>query len=268
MGHVRRKQPKRVRYLKLLCAFMVGMLATLALSVPTGAWFAFLEGGSKGGAGARAASLPPEPADVVDAPFIDQREKYPTGCESVSAVMALQYAGVDLSVEEFIDNYLPQGAAPHETPDGTWVGADPWKAFLGSPYEENGWGCYAPVIAGALEEALWAEGEEGLQVRLLEGETLPSLCEAYVKRGIPVILWATISMEEPEPSTEFYLEDTGELFTWIYPLHCLLLTGEFGNCYYFNDPLEGKNVPYYKEWVEAAYKGVGMQAVVLEPREG
>lgn len=43
---------------------------------------------------------------------------------------------------------------------------------------------------------------------------------------MPVIVWATISMEEPVPSTTFVLEDTGELFTWTYPLHCLLLTGE------------------------------------------
>ena len=28
---------------------------------------------------------------------------YPTGCESVSAVMALQYAGVDITVDTFID---------------------------------------------------------------------------------------------------------------------------------------------------------------------
>ena len=65
-------------------------------------------------------------------------------------------------------------------------------------------------------------------------------------------------------STQFVLEDSGELFTWLYPLHCLLLTGEDGDCYYFNDPLAGKNVAYPKEQVEAAYEGVGMQAVVLE----
>ena len=61
-----------------------------------------------------------------------------------------------------------------------------------------------------------------------------------------------------------FLEDSGQLFTWLYPLHCLLLTGEDKDCYYFNDPLEGKNVAYPKEQVEAAYEGIGMQAVVLE----
>ena len=35
---------------------------------------------------------------ALDAPYLSQ-EDYPTGCESVSAVMALQYWGVDLTVE-------------------------------------------------------------------------------------------------------------------------------------------------------------------------
>lgn len=60
------------------------------------------------------------------------------------------------------------------------------------------------------------------------------------------------------------MEGTGELFTWIYPLHCLLLTGEDGDTYLFNDPMAGKNVAYPKEQVEEAFEGVGMQAVVLE----
>ena len=42
----------------------------------------------------------------IDVPYIDQSKRYPTGCESVSTVMALQYAGVNISVDKFIDNYL------------------------------------------------------------------------------------------------------------------------------------------------------------------
>ena len=176
----------------------------------------------------------------------------------------LQYAGVDITVEEFIDNYLPQGNAPYTREDGTLVGADPWKVFLGSPYEESGWGCYAPVITGALEQLLQDRGLEGLSVQELEGESLDKLCREYIDAGTPVLLWATIAMEAPVESTQFFLEDSGQLFTWLYPLHCLLLTGEDKDCYYFNDPLEGKNVAYPKEQVEAAYEGIGMQSVVLE----
>ena len=200
----------------------------------------------------------------IDAPYLDQREKYPTGCESVCAVMDLQYYGVDLSVEEFIDNYLPLGDAPHVNAQGEYVGCGPREAFPGSPYEESGWGCYSPVIEKALVRALEDSGRKDLAVARLDGSTLEDLYGRYVSQGVPVLLWATIAMEAPVESTQFFLEDGGQLFTWLYPLHCLLLTGEDKDCYYFNDPLVGKNVAYPKEQVEAAYEGIGMQAVVLE----
>lgn len=257
LGVVSRRKarpPRRVLFLKLLCLLAAGALAVLVGVSPVGQ--AFFRG---------ELPAPKAPPALIDAPFIDQREKYPTGCESVTAVMALQYAGVDITVEEFIDGYLPRGEAPHVSASGAMVGDDPWRVFLGSPYEESGWGCYAPVIAGAAERVLAGRGVEGLAVEALENVSLKALCRRYVEKGVPVMVWATIDMETPTASTQFYVEDTGQLFTWIYPLHCLLLTGEDGENYYFNDPLSGKNTAYPKERVEAAYAGVGSQAVVLAP---
>ena len=45
-------------------------------------------------------------AKIIDAPYIYQNFDYPNGCESVSTVMALQKAGINISVDSFIDNYL------------------------------------------------------------------------------------------------------------------------------------------------------------------
>ena len=106
MEHVRmsrrRRHPVRVRWLLLLCLFAGGSLLVLLGQSPVvhGALRQIKHGMMF--------------TKALDAPFIDQREKYPTGCESVTAVMALQYAGVDVTVEEFIDGYLPQGEAPHQ----------------------------------------------------------------------------------------------------------------------------------------------------------
>lgn len=203
---------------------------------------------------------------VIDAPFIDQRVKYPTGCESVTAVMALRYFGVDLSVESFIDRYLPRGNAPHYDGNGHYVGCDPRRAFPGDPYSYYGWGCYAPVIVGAAERALAGAGSPPLAVRSVGGGAVESLCAQYVDRGIPVLLWATIGMEAPQPSTVFTIEGTNEPFQWIYPMHCLLLIGRDSGYYYFNDPLEGKAVRYSKFAVERAYNGLKQQAVVFLPQ--
>ncbi len=125
----RTRQPRRIVLLWLVCLFAaVSFGVLLAISPAAKALLRSeggpLRGGPCGGTGH---------AGVIDAPFIDQRDKYPTGCESVTAVMALQYAGVDITVEEFIDNYLPQGNAPYTREDGTLVGADPWKVFWVAP---------------------------------------------------------------------------------------------------------------------------------------
>lgn len=202
-------------------------------------------------------------ATVIDAPFIDQRVKYPTGCESVSAVMALQYFGVDISVERFIDNYLPRGNAPHYNASGQYVCCDPELAFPGNPYSTSGWGCYAPVITGCLNRIV----DSGkLDVRELHGESLDSLCGQYVDKGIPVILWATVGMQPPVTDSVCLIEGTNRRFVWLYPMHCLLLVGRDSTSYYFNDPMSGKCARYSKSAVERAYSGISKQAIVLLPK--
>ena len=71
----------------------------------------------------------------IQAPYIDQSGAYPTGCESVSAVMLLQFLGVDITVDEFIEKYLEK--QDFEKRDGEMFGPDPRKYFCGSPYDED-----------------------------------------------------------------------------------------------------------------------------------
>lgn len=87
----------------------------------------------------------------LDVPYIDQSVKYPTGCESVSTVMLLQYLGYSLTVDEFIEKYLER--RDFEVRDGLLYGPSPDEYFCGSPYDEDSFGCYAPVICKALEKA-------------------------------------------------------------------------------------------------------------------
>ncbi|WP_158590898.1 C39 family peptidase [Acutalibacter sp. 1XD8-33] len=199
---------------------------------------------------------------MVDAPWIDQREKYPTGCESITAVMALSYAGVELTVEEFIDGYLPQTSSPWEDGRGGYVCGDPKAVFLGNPYSEDGWGCYSPVIKNALERIL-AEKKPSLQVEDLGGKSLESLTADYIQEGVPVMLWATMGMEEPRYAATMTIQDTEERFDWISPEHCLLLVGADQDSYFFNDPMAGKSVPYEKPEVELAYEALGSQALAI-----
>lgn len=172
----------------------------------------------------------------IDVPYINQSEKYPTGCESVTTVMLLHYLGYDISVDEFIDNNLEK--RNFEIRDDVLYGPNPWKCFAGSPYDSNSMGCYAPVICKALESIV------GDKYEVIDetGKDLDYLVEIYLKNGMPVILWNSINMREPIIGPKWKLLDSGEDFTWISNEHCMLLVGEDENSYIFNDPYENRGV--------------------------
>lgn len=187
---------------------------------------------------------------IQNVPFISQIGTYPTGCESVSTVMALQYAGVDMTVDTFIDDYLDKKAYPF----------NPNETFGGDPRSGSGFGCYAPVIKKALDKFL---PELGYKARTLYHTSLEGLCSEYIDNDVPVILWATMDMKPPYVSRTWI--NNGTQIDWIAPEHCLLLVGYDDNHYIFNDPLRYTGLTYYsKEAVEAAYKGLYEQAIVIE----
>ena len=84
-------------------------------------------------------------AHMIDVPIISQMPDYPTGCESVSAVMALRYYGESVTVDDFIDDHLPKSAYVYSK-DGIYYGPSPFQYFVGNPRSKNSSGCMATVI--------------------------------------------------------------------------------------------------------------------------
>ena len=198
---------------------------------------------------------------VLRVPFIHQIPKYPHGCEFVSATMALQSAGIDISVEDFLE-YLDLGEYPH-TENGVYYGHDPNKVFAGNPRSTQSWGCYAPVISSAIRKFLDVKTYE---LEEMYGVSLDDLCKKYIDKGIPVIIWATISMREPYYFTSWTVKESGETVVWNEPEHCLVLTGYDDLYYYFNDPLKGASCAYARKRVETAYSGMGSQAIIVKKK--
>lgn len=213
---------------------------------------------------------------IIHAPYIDQCVRYPTGCESVSAVMLLQYLGIDITVDEFIETYLEK--QNFEKKDGILFGPDPRKYFCGSPYDEDAFGCYAPVIVNAMGKVFsdvktgkcGVKHTDGAQYRAVDetGAPMEKLLTKYIDHGMPVICWACIDMREPVIGPQWYLFDTaanqslGEIFTWISNEHCMLLVGYDEENYYFNDPHNGNGlIGYPREITEKRHRAQYMQAV-------
>lgn len=193
---------------------------------------------------------------LLDVEFISQLDAYPNGCESVSAVMACRYAGIDISVGGFIDNYLPKKPFYYE--NNLLYGYHPNDFFMGSPYSDDGLGCYAPCIEKAIKKFLPFE----YTLKNTTGVSLSMLCRQYIDSGIPVVVWATRDMLPAGEGYSWYLDGTSEIFQWQSNEHCLVLTGYDDSYYYFNDPLKGK-VKYEKNLAQTRYEELGKQSLVV-----
>lgn len=201
----------------------------------------------------------PRDTTLINVPYINQLEAYPNGCEVVSTVMALNYLGIDVSVDDFIDKYLDMGDTPKPSKG---KGPDPDKVYCGDPRSDKGWGCNSPVIVNALNKFV---NTDEYVIEHSYGKSLSDLCYDYVDRDIPVIVWVTVDMEDSSDEENWHSWVTGEGKTVKYnrKLHCMLLCGYNGESYYFNDPMTEALKAYPKADSEKAYSILGMQSVVI-----
>lgn len=219
-----------------------------------------LSGSSSSSPSAASSPADPEPlaeGEVLSVPLLSQQQLgMPTGCELVSAGMLLEYYGCDLTLYQWMDNCVE-----FSTPwlqDGRMVNLSPGEAFIGSPWESSGYGCFAPVIRDALTLAL-----PDRQVEDLTGTSLEELEREYLSRRIPVLVWVTICMEETSEGPS-WLTPEGETFTRTNNEHCMVLVGSDSDNYIFNDPYQaGGQVSYPRQLAESRYEEMGRQAVAV-----
>ena len=198
---------------------------------------------------------------IIPVPYIDQTSDYPTGCESISTVMCLKYHEIDITPEDFIDNYLEKGIFYYK--NGQLFAPNPNDKFVGSPYDGNSYGCYEGVIEKALNK-LVSEKNLDFEVKNLTNVPMDELISNYIEKNIPVIFWATIDMKPFFNGSIWVVPETGEKFQWRAREHCLLLVGYDNDGYYFNDPWNNHGtILYDKKLVETRHKEQYSMAVAL-----
>lgn len=175
-------------------------------------------------------------------PLIDQTDRWPTGCESVSAVMVLRYLGIEMSVDDFIQSFLPKRPM-HLTKSAELVGdvcigtgPDPDEYFAGDPYSEAAFGCYPGVIIKALD-AVFKNFSAPYRAVNGTGKDHEVYCRS-IDRGLPVIYWATLCFEPAVYGPKWQIAGTSRVLTWQSREHCLVLTGYDDEqlLYNLNDP--------------------------------
>ena len=207
-------------------------------------------------------------AKIIDnIEYIDQTEDYPTGCESISTIMCLHYWKINITPEDFIDNYLEKGLFYYK--NGQLFAPHPSEKFVGSPYDDNSYGCYEPVIEKALNSII-KKNNLNFEVKNLTNVSMDIIKSGYIDNNIPVIFWATINMKPFFNGSIWIVSEgnhKGEKFQWRAREHCLLLIGYDDNNYIFHYPWENKpKYSYDKNLIEKRHAEQYSMAVALVPK--
>jgi len=194
---------------------------------------------------------------IKNVPLIKQFPAYPTGCETISTMMVLQYWGENVSTETFIDTHLEK--SNYYQKDGKTYGPNPYDKFVGDPRNDYSLGCFAPVI----ERALISYFGNSNHVINTTGLSMDTLCAQYVQYDIPVLVWVSIYMEQVGLGFTWYDETNGEKLQWRTNEHCMVLVGYDKTHYYFNDPYSGKQLKYAKSIANDRHQKFECQSIVV-----
>lgn len=205
----------------------------------------------------------PENVLIEDVPYYSQKNVLATGCEIISAKMLLEYySGQETEIEEMLSVMSCQ---PFQLENGRLYAPHPEDAFVGNPYSESGYGCFAPVIVRMLNHLL----PDPYRAVDTSGTDLRELAQTWLPQGTPVLVWATIGMWNAPPTSTWYLYNsrgyaTDHQFQWLANEHCMVLIGYDSDYYYFQDPYESNGtMKYRKDISEKRYEQIGCYSVIV-----
>lgn len=221
---------------------------------------------------------------ISNVPYINQFQMgYPTGCEAVSATMAAKYSGYNVSVATIVANTPTDELGKRQetrikeievevvneetgeiekqikTEEETiWVGANPFKYFVGHPtrgLSTGSYGCFAAPIATALRNS-------GVPCSDISGSSIDTVFN-YVKQGKPVVVWCKKNAGDLTQGVTWQYPDGSGEFTELVGEHCAVLIGYDGEYVYLNDPSAGKNVKQPKGKFINNWKKLYSQAIII-----
>ncbi len=230
-------------------------------------------------------TLPQSHQITID--FISQYPELPTGSEVTSLTMVLKSLGFDVTKQILANNFLTCADAGMATFS---------QAYIGSPFDDSGMGCFAPVIVDAAQKYLKSQNS-ARTVKSLNADNFEDIL-LRVASNHPVIVWInqdlelmqeeycfTVSSYAEPPTTAPAVVNVGESNTttetaapeitttqeetkqdvyWIPNATCVVLTGyDLENkTVTVLDPAQGE-VTYDMEMFKTSYNALYKQAVLI-----
>lgn len=198
-----------------------------------------------------------------DVPLVNQNPDYPNGCEVASATMLLNYVGINITMKEYVDTYLPKEEVYEK--DGLRYGPDPSTSYAGDPSNElRGWGTFLPVIKNSMYYIFKEKLPENTIGHIYTSNDKLSL-EEYVQNGNPVLVWTTTDYSEAKDIYEWFSYDKSRTYTYPKNAHVVVIVGMDKKYYYINDPLKDeKAIKVSRKKFNKSYDSMGRQALFIE----
>ena len=182
---------------------------------------------------------------------MNQFPNYPTGCESVSLYLLLQYYEVDVSLEDIISN-LKKGSLPYKN-NGQVFGGNPEVEFIGDPKTNYSYGVYnEPIKEVANQYKAGVVSKIGFEF----SEVLK-----LVENNHPVMVWTTINLSKPFVSITWTYPKTGEKIQWLSGEHAMVIFDTEENKVIASDPYTGTIRHFDKETFHRRYNDLGKRAI-------
>lgn len=162
-----------------------------------------------------------------------QYPDYPTGCESVSLYMLLNYYGADVTVDRIFD-LLPRGAQPYRDENGVRRGANPEREFVGDPRSESSYGVFNEPIARVAGQFI-----PGFTART--GATIDDI-RAILDTGNPVLAWYVSAPMRDIMYRWSWVDEYGETVHWPGGEHAVVVCGYDEASITYRDPNAGTTV--------------------------
>ena len=181
-----------------------------------------------------------------------QYPDYPTGCESVSLYMLLDYYAVDVTVDQIYD-LLPMGAQPYDDENGVRHGANPEREFVGDPRSEYSYGVFNAPIAQVAEQFM-----PGVETK--EGTTIDEI-KAILDTGNPVLAWYVSAPMREIMYRWSWLDENGETVHWPGGEHAVVICGYDDTSITYRDPNAGTTVVIDNETLLRSFNDLGGRIV-------
>lgn len=192
---------------------------------------------------------------MLSVPEYNQHPDYPTGCESASLYMLLKYYGIDVTMEQIVEE-LEKGPLPYQK-NGITYGANPEKEFVGNPKNSNSYGVFNEPIRKVAEKF-----KSGAKTKI--NASFHDIDE-IISNGNPVIAWYTTNIENGITyKREWFDYETGELVRWPSYEHAVVIYGYDNDNIFYNDPNTGSGVSMGKNLFKQAFDELGGRIVYYD----